>query len=100
MDGSLNEILNPSDYESSTVEFLKSEIPQTNSTKATTVYGQLDDWDTGAFLPIKDDGGGIYYGGYQGWLTNVGVSEFYANRSCGVTAASICFVTCHPMFQE
>nr|WP_144365907.1 hypothetical protein [Lacrimispora amygdalina] len=58
MDGSLNEILNPSDYESSTVEFLKSEIPQTNSTKATTVYGQLDDWDTGAFLPIKDDGSG------------------------------------------
>ena len=41
MDGSLNEILNPSDYESSTVEFLKSEIPQTNSTKATTVYLSL-----------------------------------------------------------
>ena len=97
MDGSLNEILNPSDYESSTVEFLKSEIPQTNSTKATTVYGQLDDWDTGAFLPIKDDGGGIYYGGYQGWLTNVGVSEFYANRSCGVTAASnmFCYMSSH-----
>ena len=92
MDGSLNEILNPSDYESSTVEFLKSEIPQTNSTKATTVYGQLDDWDTGAFLPIKDDGGGIYYGGYQGNFMQIALVE--------LQQLQICFVTCHPMFQE
>lgn len=97
MDGSLNEISNPSDYESNTVEFLESELPQINSAKATTVYGQLDDWDTGNFLPIKDDNGTIYYGGYQGWLTNIGVSEFYANRSCGVTAASnmFCYMSNH-----
>ncbi len=31
--------------------------------------------------------GGVRYGGYQGWLTAAGVSKFFADRACGVTAA-------------
>jgi hypothetical protein len=69
----------------------KAEIP-----KGAVVYGKLKNWDTGSFLPISD-GSGIYYGGWQGWLTSEGVSQFYADRSCGVTASSnaLCYMARH-----
>ncbi|MDR1643277.1 MAG: hypothetical protein LBC41_08750 [Clostridiales bacterium] len=60
----------------------KAEIP-----KGAVVYGKLKDWDMGGFLPITE-GTGIYYGGWQGWLVDEGVTQFYADRSCGVTASS------------
>jgi hypothetical protein len=64
--------------------------------KNAIVYGKLKDWDTGAFLPITE-GTGIYYGGWQGWLTSEGVSQFHADRSCGVTASSnaLCYLAKH-----
>lgn len=43
------------------------------------------------FLPICKDGT-TYYGGYQGWLKDEGIKEFYSNRSCSVTAASNFFL--------
>ena len=52
-----------------------------------TIYASLKNWDTGAFVPVSDSGG-VYYGGYQGWLTDENISKFWANRSCGVTAAA------------
>lgn len=45
----------------------------------------LKNWDKGNFLPLKKDGK-IYYGGYQGWLGLLGISNFYIDRSCAVTA--------------
>ena len=55
-----------------------------------TIYASLKSWDTGAFVPISDSGG-IYYGGYQGWLTDENISKFWADRSCGLTAAANMF---------
>ena len=55
-----------------------------------TIYASLKNWDTGAFVPISDSGG-IYYGGYQGWLTDENISKFWADRSCGLTAAANMF---------
>ena len=52
-----------------------------------TIYASLKNWDTGAFVPVSDSRG-VYYGGYQGWLTDENISKFWANRSCGVTAAA------------
>lgn len=87
MDGEMEVISDPSTYESSVVSFLSSSIASNASTRATTVYGSLDNWDSGDFVPVSVSNG-YYYGGYQGWLTEQEVSEFYANRSCGVTAAA------------
>lgn len=52
------------------------------------VYGKLDDNAVGDFIPIPRGNGEYYYGGYQDWLTDEGITQFYADRSCGVTAAS------------
>lgn len=41
--------------------------------------------EVGKFLPIKTDRG-IYYGGFQNSLEAMGVSKFYRDRSCVVTA--------------
>lgn len=90
IDGSLDYIEVPSEYESNTVEFLSSEYGKNETNRATVTYGQLNKWDLGYFLPISVSGG-YYYGGYQGWLVNEGISQFYANRSCGVTAAANMF---------
>lgn len=46
---------------------------------------KLIDSEFGKFLPIKTDKG-IYYGGYQNSLEAMGVSKFYRDRSCVVTA--------------
>lgn len=88
--GELEEIKDTNDYESTTVNFLVENAPPTNMPKATTVYGTLANWDSGKFVPVSISSG-YYYGGYQGWLTDEGVSQFYADRSCGVTAASNMF---------
>lgn len=88
--GELEEIKDTNEYESTTVNFLSKNAPSTNMTQATTVYGTLTNWDSGKFVPVSISGG-YYYGGFQGWLTDEGVSQFYANRSCGVTAASNMF---------
>jgi len=70
------------------IEFLKGHSSN-NMSKTLTVYGKLDDWDHPDFVPVQvPDEELYYYGGFQGWLTDEGVSTFYANRSCGVTAAS------------
>ncbi|MBN2259812.1 MAG: hypothetical protein JW702_04680 [Clostridiales bacterium] len=63
--------------------------PNNSKLLSATVYGALDDWDMFEFVPVRLVGtNSYYYGGYQGWLTDEGVTSFYANRSCGVTAAS------------
>ncbi len=49
------------------------------------VYGELKGWGKGQFVPVVDKEF-IYYGGFQNWLEDEGVSIYYANRSCGVTA--------------
>ncbi|MDR1542411.1 MAG: hypothetical protein LBU32_31435 [Clostridiales bacterium] len=61
-----------------------------------TMYGRLKDWDVGKFVPVAE-GAGVYYGGWQGWLTDEGVSQFDADRSCGVAASSntLCYMARH-----
>lgn len=54
------------------------------------IFGSLSGWKYGEFVPVSSPVG-IYYGGFQGWLTQEDVSKFYADRSCGVTAASNLF---------
>lgn len=39
----------------------------------------------GQFVPVRANNG-IYYGGYQNSLGDVGISKFYRDRSCVVTA--------------
>lgn len=89
--GVLSYVSDLSAYQNNTVELLRASSNQTSSysTQAITyVYGSLDDWDTYDFVPVTTSGGGVYYGGYQGWLTDEGVSEFWADRACGLTAAA------------
>ncbi len=83
--GGLEKIKNTDEYERAAIDFLSNDAP------AATVYGTLTNWDSGKFVPVLT-GGGYYYGGFQGWLTEEGVSRFYADRSCGVTAASNMFL--------
>lgn len=90
INGELEEIKNTDEYKSSTVEFLTNNAPSFTMARATTEYGKLTNWDSGKFVPITS-GSTTYYGGYQDWLTNEGVSQFYADRSCAVTAASNMF---------
>ncbi|MDR1766720.1 MAG: hypothetical protein LBR77_11780 [Lachnospiraceae bacterium] len=66
----------------------------------------LRHWARGQFVPVVEYGDAAntppdtrydppcYYGGYQSWLENVGVSHFIAERSCGVTAAAnmLCYL--------
>lgn len=88
------ELANVREYGTITAEFFK-EANQTSQKDADCqvqlreeiTYAQLDDSAVGAFIPIPKTGG-YYYGGQQQWLTDEGVSQFYANRSCGVTAAA------------
>lgn len=49
-----------------------------------TVCGSLINWESGKFVPVV--AGRTYYGGHQRWLLDEGVSKFYSDRSCGVTA--------------
>jgi len=52
-----------------------------------TVYGSLINWESGKFVPVVDVATGrAYYGGHQRWLLDEGVTKFYSDRSCGVTA--------------
>lgn len=62
----------------------------------------LSDWQQGEFVPV-----GRSYGGYQGWLhtelpAEQAVAKFYADRACGVTAATNAFVylKSHPLDRE
>jgi len=56
----------------------------------------LKDWQRGGFVPVSEREN-FYYGGNQAWLTREGVSKFYANRACGVTAAAntLCYMSAH-----
>lgn len=45
----------------------------------------------GEFVPVRQ-GNSIYYGGYQNSLAEVGVSKFYRDRSCVVTAFTNTFL--------
>ena len=45
----------------------------------------------GQFVPIKVDNG-VYYGGFQNSLADMGVSKFYRDRSCVVTAFTNTFL--------
>jgi len=65
---------------------ISNKIP-TKLNTATKVYGSLDCWDYGGFVPVTDKGI-VYYGGHQGWLMNEEISKFWADRSCGVTSAA------------
>jgi hypothetical protein len=52
-----------------------------------TVFGSLINWENGKFVPVVELATGrTYYGGHQRWLLDEGVSKFYSDRSCGVTA--------------
>ncbi len=54
---------------------------------ASKEYGSLKNWACGKFVPVVDAvTGKMYYGGHQRWLMDEGVSKFYSDRSCGVTA--------------
>jgi len=87
--GELVPVTDTASFATDTVEILSK--PQTSSEyNIATIYGSLDYWDYGGFVPVSESGG-VYYGGYQGWLTDEGVSQFWADRSCGVTAASNTF---------
>lgn len=59
-------------------------------------HGSLTHWGEGEFVPIAGVDG-TSYGGRQSWLTGEGVSGFYADRSCGVTAACnlLCYLSRH-----
>lgn len=46
---------------------------------------KLENSKVGKFVPIRTTEG-IYYGGYQNSLMELGVSKFYRDRSCVVTA--------------
>ena len=49
--------------------------------------GALNNWESGHFVPVFDVvSGKVYYGGHQRWLLDEGISKFYSDRSCGVTA--------------
>lgn len=93
LNGTLEAITDISKYMNTTVSFLgENEVcsiaPQSDGNE---VYGSLDDWDSGVFVPVCErvsSSNYYYYGGYQGWLVDEGISEFWANRSCGVTAAA------------
>ena len=56
--------------------------------RAPYTEASLLNWTT--FVQVDN----TYYGGDQDWLTNAGVSQFYADRSCGVTAAAnaLCYI--------
>ena len=83
------ELVNAEDYnKTNAAYFTSASAASQNQTREEITYGELDDRTVGSFIPIPDSNGGYYYGGYQGWLTEQGVSQFYANRSCGVTAAA------------
>lgn len=60
-----------------------------------TTIASLKKWRRGEFLPIYDlNNNGPLYAGDQSWLSyknvigNKAISEYWANRSCGVTAAA------------
>lgn len=51
------------------------------------IISALKHWEKGEFVPIVDSEK-VCYGGHQQWLTAKGVSQFFADRACGVTAAT------------
>ncbi|GHV33266.1 hypothetical protein FACS18949_06730 [Clostridia bacterium] len=76
-----------SEFETNTVELLSVPTSPFQTFAISTVYAFLAHWDYGGFVPVYDSDG-TYYGGFQGWLADEGVSSFWADRSCGVTAAA------------
>lgn len=55
--------------------------------------------DYGEFVPVKD-GDIIKYGGYQDSLKLRGVSKFYRDRSCVVTAFTNCYLYMYRPFEK
>ena len=86
-------------YDSHVTDMLREKASVYNSdvsTQAVTTYAELDHWADRQFVPIEDDvdptrEGYIYYGGWQNWLEDEGVSEFFADKACGLTAAANAF---------
>lgn len=60
------------------------------------IVAALKAWKEDEFVPLVFDSV-RFYGGFQDWLTKQGVSQFYANRSCAVTAAAnmMCYLAVH-----
>ena len=86
--GSL-ELVNAEDYnKTNAAYFTSANAANQNQTREEITYGELDDRTVGRFVPIPKGNNDYYYGGYQDWLTELGISQFYADRSCGVTAAA------------
>ena len=89
IDGSLELIEDTSMYESTVVDRLYTSsniVPQSRE----TIYGSLDDWDEGMFVPITNNRT-TYYGGNQKWLVDEGISEKYADKACAAIAAANMF---------
>lgn len=45
----------------------------------------------GSFVPVRD-GEKVFFGGHQNWLREAGVSKFFVDRSCVVTAFTNCYL--------
>jgi len=75
----------------STIELLSSSPVNSSARSITTVHGSLRNWQIGRFVPVAAGSNQFWYGGWQGWLTDEGISQFFADRSCGVTAAANVF---------
>lgn len=85
------ELVDAEDYtrvDSNYLRTISSDYESEIQPREEIVYGVLSDSTIGRFVPIPKENGGYYYGGYQAWLTDEGVSKFFADRSCGVTAAA------------
>ena len=83
IDGKMYDVESIFDNNIDEVSFLYS--TRNNISRYDDIKGALKYWDE--FIPIYSNAV-KFYGGYQNWLTNEGVSQYYADRSCGVTAAA------------
>lgn len=95
-DGDIEAVEDIAKYDSHVTNMLKEKASVYNanvSTQAVTTYAELDHWQDGEFIPVgmNLDLGRPYYGGRQAWLVDEGVSQFYADRACGLTAAANAF---------
>jgi len=53
------------------------------------IEGALKNWEREKFVNVLDDATGrTYYGGHQRWLLEEGISKFFSDRSCGITAVT------------
>ena len=77
-------------FDAGTSELLSESVTERHSDTGEPgggITGSLNKWDYHWFVPVSE-GSNVYYGGNQAWLTDEGVSSFWANRACGLTAAA------------